>query len=137
MHTYSVQFRIFGLHLDPREVTLRLGLQPSQVRLAGEKRSANKVWSDSLWSFDGRDAPNEAVKEWTSFEEGLRYVHGRLMPKKELVMAYAKSHEVIWWCGHFQSTFDGGPTLSVALLNLLGAFGAPLYIDNYFVNDET
>ena len=135
MHTYSVQFRISGKDLDPSEVTHKLGLEPNQVRIAGERRSANQVWQESLWSYNGSTDSAGAAREWTSLEDGLRYVHERLLPKKELIQKYAKSHEVVWWCGHFQSGFDGGPTLSASLLKLLADFGVPLFIDNYFSED--
>jgi len=42
-----------------------------------------------------------------------------------------------WWCGHFQSGFDGGPTLTPDLLRRLGEFGADLFIDNYFSPDDS
>jgi Domain of unknown function (DUF4279) len=135
MHTYSVQLRISGKNLDPEDVTHRLGLEPNQVRIAGERRSVNQVWHESLWSYDGGAASAEAAREWTSLEEGLRYVLEKLLSKNELIQEYAKSHEVVWWCGHFQSGFDGGPTLSASLLKLLGDLGVPLFIDNYFRED--
>jgi|SRR5580658_6836509 hypothetical protein len=135
MHTYSVQFRISGKDMSPDEVTRRLGLEPNQVRIAGERRSANQVWTESLWSYDGGTASAEAAREWTSLEDGVRYVLERLLPKRDLIQEYAKSHNAVWWCGHFQSSFDGGPTLSASLLRLLADFGVPLFIDNYFRED--
>jgi hypothetical protein len=132
MHTYSVQFRIFGKDLDPDEITQRLGIQPNQVRIAGERRGEKQVWPESMWSYDGAKLTADAVPEWTSLEDGLRHVLEILLPKKNLIQEYAQTHEVVWWCGHFQSSFDGGPTLSASLLKLLGEFGIPLYIDNYF-----
>jgi hypothetical protein len=135
MHTYSVQFRISGKDMSPDEVTRRLGLEPNQVRIAGERRSANQVRTESLWSYDGGTASAEAVREWTSLEDGVRYVLERLLPKRDLIQEYAKSHDAVLWCGHFQSSFDGGPTLSASLLRLLADFGVPLFIDNYFRED--
>jgi hypothetical protein len=135
MHTYSVQFRINGKDLDPGEVTRKLGLEPNQVRIAGERRSANQVWHESLWSYDGGTASAETAREWTSLEDGLLYVLERLLPKRELIQEYAKSHEAVWWCGHFQSGFDGGPTLSASLMRILGELGIPLFIDNYCRED--
>jgi hypothetical protein len=132
MHTYSVQLRICGKDLDPDEVTRRLGLEPNQVRRVGERRSANQVWQESLWSYDGRMAAAEAATEWTSLEDGLRHVIEKLLSKKEFIKGYGRTCEAIWWCGHFQSGFDGGPTLSASVLKLLGDFGIPLFIDNYF-----
>lgn len=132
MHTYSVQFRISGKGLDPSEVSRKLGLEPNQVRIAGERRSANQVWHESLWSYDGDTAFAGTAREWTTLEDGLRHVLDRLLPKRELIQEYAKSYEAVWWCGHFQSGFDGGPTLSPSLLKLLADFGVPLFIDNYY-----
>jgi hypothetical protein len=136
VHTYSVQLRISGKSLDPGEITRQLGLEPNQIRVAGERRSNSKVWEESLWSFDGAVDPLAPAKEWGSLEDGLLYVLGRLLPKKDLIGAYAASFDVIWWCGHFQSSFDGGPTLSAPLLQRLADFGVPIFIDNYFRNDD-
>jgi hypothetical protein len=135
MHTYSVQFRISGKDLDPADVTRKLDIKPNQVRIAGERRSANRVWEESLWSYDGNATSSGTAREWASLEEGLRYVLERLLSKKELIQEYAKSYDVVWWCGHFQSGFDGGPTLSAPLMKFLGDLGIPLFIDNYFRED--
>jgi hypothetical protein len=135
VHTYSVQFRISGANLDPHEVTREMGLEPNQIRIAGERRSNSQVWRESLWSYDGGRASADPGNEWNSLEDGLVYVLGKLSPKKELIQKYAESYDVVWWCGHFQSGFDGGPTLSTSLLKLLADFGVPVFIDNYFRND--
>jgi hypothetical protein len=134
MHTYSVQLRISGNNLDPNEISRHLGLEPNQVRIAGERRSSNQVWRESLWSYNG-GAAADFPAEWESMEEGLRALLKHLLPKKELIQQYSKSYDVVWWCGHFQSSFDGGPTLSASLLQLLADFGVPLFIDNYFRDD--
>jgi hypothetical protein len=135
MHTYSVQFRLSSKSLDPNEATRRLDLQPSQIRIAGENRSAGKPWVESLWAYDGSTDPHAPVKEWNSLEEGLIFVLHKLLPKRDLIQTYTKSVESIWWCGHFQSTFDGGPTLSAPLMKELADFGTPVFIDNYFRTD--
>ena len=59
----------------------------------------------------------------------------RLWPHREAVARYKKNGELIWWCVHFQTSFDGGPTLSVPLLKRLGEFGVEVYIDNYHSRD--
>jgi hypothetical protein len=137
VHTYSVQLRISGKTLDPSEITRGLGLEPNQVRVAGQRRNNSKVWEESLWSYDGAADPIAPAKEWTSLEDGLLYVLDRLLPKKDLIRAYTASFDVVWWCGHFQSSFDGGPTLSSQLLQRLADFGVPIFIDNYFRNDDS
>jgi len=96
VHTYSVQLRISGPGLDPGEITRGLGLEPNKVRIAGQRRSGSKVWEESLWSYDGAADPTASAKEWTSLEDGLLYVLDRLLPKKDLIRAYAVSFGVVW-----------------------------------------
>jgi hypothetical protein len=57
-------------------------------------------------------AEGEAVNEWESLELGLQYLLGKLLPKMELIRSYISKYDVFWWCGHFQSSFDGGPTMA-------------------------
>ncbi len=85
-----------------------------------------------MWAFNGTDDESAVKTEWTSLEEGLAYVLGSLWPLREAIAKYAANAELIWWCGNFQTSFDGGPQLSPGLLSRLGEFGASLYIDNYF-----
>ncbi|MFC4526891.1 DUF4279 domain-containing protein [Dyella halodurans] len=136
MHTYSVQLRISGAGLCPDEITDRIGLEPNQVRRKGQPRNTKELWSESMWSYDG--SADGSIREWSSLEEGLSSVMDALWPKRASIGAYARHFHVVWWCGHFQSSFDGGPTFSVALLQRLAEFGVPLYLDNYFSDaDET
>jgi Domain of unknown function (DUF4279) len=136
LHTYSVQFRISGERLVPDEITQKLDLQPNQVRIAGEKGGRRGVWDRSLWSYDGTRKDFPAPKDWDSLEDGLLCLLQTLGPKTSLVRTYIDNFDVFWWCGHFQSSFDGGPTLSAALLRQLADFGVPLILDNYFTDES-
>jgi hypothetical protein len=85
-----------------------------------------------MWAYNG------AVDfiEWESLEDGLAFVLQKLWPHRETLSRYAARGEFIWWCGHFQSRFDGGPCLSAGIMTKLGEIGASLYIDNYFSEPE-
>jgi len=131
-HKYSVEFRIWGDTLDAEAVSRDLGLQPCQTRTAGASRFPGRI-DRGMWAYNG---PSGSPTEWTSLEEGLRHLSQHLWPHREKLAKYAASSELVWWCGHFQSSFDGGPTLSPELLKRLGEFGAVLYIDNYFSRPE-
>lgn len=130
MHTYSVQLRISGVGLRPDEITEHLGVEPNQVRNEGQPRSSKELWVESMWCYDG--SVDGCVKEWDSLEEGLQAGIQALWSKRAVIQAYISQFEVIWWCGHFQSGFDGGPVFSVDLLRGLAEFGVPVYLDNYF-----
>jgi hypothetical protein len=131
MHEYTVEFRILGKELIPSVVTEELGLQPSQVRNAGDRRDTNSRWQEALWAFDGYPT-SSGVRTWDSLEDGLRFVLLKLSPLKEKINSYSPRFRVIFWCGHFYSSFNGGPTLSPDVLRLLGEFGVEVFIDNHF-----
>lgn len=73
--------------------------------------------------------------EWASLEDGLEFLLKSLDSRKTEIIAAARQFEGLWWCRHFQSSFDGGPTMSSKLLTEIGSYGMPLSIDNYF-SDE-
>ena len=135
MHEYSVELRISGAQLDPATVTQDLGLEPSLVREVGERRTEGKVWEKGLWSYNGLPADNPTV--WGSLEEGLIFLLDRLAHLQVQLQSYKQNYDVVIWCGHFQSSFDGGPTLSATLLRRLADFGVDLDIDNYFAASES
>src|SRR5215471_19424071 len=124
-HTYTAEFRLYSDALDPNTVTHELGLEPCQIRMPGDARSRGRT-ARGLWAYK----PAESPLEWESLEEALRDLLTHLWPHRHAIARYAANAELVWWCGHWQSSFDGGPTLSVDLLRRLGEFGADLFIDN-------
>ena len=130
-HEYTVEFRIFSKTLDPSEITRELALQPCQIRVEGALGPGGRV-QDGMWAFDGA----EGSINWESLEDGLNFVLDKLWPLRETIAKYKSNGKLIWWCGNFQSSFDGGPTLSAALLGRLGEFGAELFIDNYLADGK-
>jgi uncharacterized protein DUF4279 len=127
-HRYTVELRVWGEKLDPNVITSETGLEPCQIRVAGT-RKGTRTWSEGLWAFNGGGKSGDF--EWDSLEDGLVFVMDRLGDSEKLFAKYAADYDVVWWCGHFQSSFDGGPRLSAGLLKRLGSFGAELFIDNY------
>jgi Domain of unknown function (DUF4279) len=125
-HKYTVELRIFGKTLDPDAITRETGLQPCQTRLAGSQLGS-QTFAESMWAFDGN-----GPTDWNSLEEGLEYVLDQLGHNRTLFAEYRERYDMIWWCGHFQRRFDGGPSLSGPTLAKLGVFGVELFIDNYF-----
>lgn len=134
MHEYSVALRICGATLDTAAITSKLKLTPTQIRIAGQPRSNESVWPESLWEYEVR--PGDGKVCWTSLEEGLAKIFSALAPHKDALHQYQQELAVFLWCGHFSSSFNGGPTFSPSLLRQLGDFGVELRLDTYF-SDET
>ena len=64
--------------------------------------------------------------------EALAYSESR----RSQASLMASIHQAVWWCGHIQSSFNGGPTLSAALMKRIGEIGVPLSIDDYHSSSE-
>ena len=134
MHEYTVELRITGAELVPATITQALGLEPSSVREVGERRAEGKVWNQALWGYNG--FPKNTPSYWPSLEDGLMFLLDRVEPLQSQIDHYKQKHDVVFWCGHFQSSFDGGPTFSAKLLRRLADFGVDLYLDNYFADSR-
>lgn len=130
-----VEFRVSGVELTPASITQALGLEASLVRELDERKGEGRVWKEALWSYNG--FPADTPKTWPSIEDGLIFLLDRLEPLRSQIESLKQKWEVLFWCGHFQSSFDGGPVLSASLLRRLADFGLDLYIDNYFEESAT
>jgi hypothetical protein len=128
MHTYTVSLRISSAELDVAQVTKELGLAPTQTRMVGERKSADEVWDKALWELE---VFPKGRTDWDSLEVGLATLLKIVLPQQKAIEEYSKNHDVFIWCGHFTSSFDGGPYLSAEILRALGEFGAPLWFDAY------
>lgn len=134
MHEYLVELRISGEDLAPSEITYELGLRPSTVRAVGDA-IGSKRFTKAVWGYDGSDSDSPHI--WESLEDGLLFLLTNLAPVRLKLDKYKSRFDVVWWCGHFQSNFDGGPTLSASLLKELGEFGIPLFIDTYLSDEHS
>lgn len=128
MHQYTVELRIAGQNLDPDEVTKHLGIEPTQVRRRGERRSENSTWTENMWAYEIIPSQQEA---WQSLSDGLMTLLESMRPLYSQIHSYLPANSVYLWCGHFTSSFDGGPALSPTLLRALSDFGVELVLDTY------
>lgn len=131
-HTYSVAFRLYGEDLDPTEVSSLMGLQATEWSNGAPIGKRERL---PFWGYNGSDDP-QFQAEWQSLEDALALVSGRLRPYRSTILELCKRFDGIWWCGHFQSSFDGGPTLSPHVLAEVASFGCPLYLDSYHSVDD-
>ena len=134
MHEYTVELRIEGEMLEPDLVTSEMRLKPSLSRVVGERQGKPSTFSFSkaLWvySASARGVPLD------SLDQGLNKIMNRLESRGHHLRRYAREFDVYWWCGHFQSSIDGGPTFSPKLLQRLAEFGVPLRMNTYFSGDH-
>jgi hypothetical protein len=132
-HTYTVELRLSGDQLDPYVISTQLNLLASNTFSKHQNLSALKQ-RQPYWAYNGKGATGFQF-EWDSLETGLSFLLSTLAPKKTELMTAFSQFNGVWRCGHFQSSFDGGPVLSSGLLVEIGSYGIPLSIDNYF-SDE-
>ena len=110
-------------------ITQELGLEPSRCKEKG-KQDVRGPLEKGIWEFDG----SEGDVTWESLEDGLTFVLDKLWDHREVIAKYKRVAEIFWWCGSFQSSFDGGPSFSPELMCRLGEFGAKLYLETHFVS---
>jgi hypothetical protein len=134
MHHYTIELRIEGADLDTDEVTKTMGVHPTQVRRRGEPRRADDKWRVNMWALEVFPPPVQS--QWTSLEEGIGRLLDVVGPLKNRMAKYREMHDVHIWCGHYSSSFDGGPTLSPALLKSLADFAVEVTLDTYCGNSE-
>lgn len=134
MSTYTVTFRIAGQRLDLDVVTADLGMTPTSTWRAREHHANSPMYKTAIWEYElgSRDWP----KQWKSLAEGLEELLLVMKPLREKIAAYQQTCEVCFWCGHFSSEFDGGPTLPPALLKALAEFGVKVQIQWLFPGEN-
>ncbi len=123
MHEYTVEFRIEVPGSSVNQISDQLGLPPSHTRFEKEK-------GYSIWGFNGSN-DSERLPVWNDLSEGILFVAKRLEPQLPLIRRFISVYRCYWWCGHFHSGFDGGPTLLPNVLTKLASIGAEVYIDTY------
>jgi len=126
-HIYTVEIRFYG---DPSDISQRLRLDPTLSEDGSNVSSAGRTFPP-FWGYNG-EGQEGFQPEWQSLETGLEFLTDRLQPLRSAINDLSGHFEGIWWCGHFQAGFDGGPTLSPKILADIAGFGLPLFIDNYF-----
>lgn len=134
-HSYTVELRFLGDRLDPSEISRRMQLDPLHSLTPLAARASGRT-RRPFWGYNGQGEEG-FLSEWQSLEQGLSFLVHRLAPVRSTVIELSQAFEGIWWCGHFQGSFDGGPTLSSKVLAEVASFGLPLFIDNYFYTEES
>jgi Domain of unknown function (DUF4279) len=132
-HEYSVELRFTGEELVPSEITTRLGLHPTNFFIHG-MNYPNARGRMPFWGYDAQ-GDREHYRGWGSLEEGFEFVCRELRSKKAEIIKLSQEFKGLWWCGHFQSSFDGGPTFTPSFLLEIASYGLPLVIDNHFVSE--
>lgn len=128
-HIYTVELRFFGDGLNPAEITRRVRLSPT--RSSGDLVGPNGRKLRPFWAYSGESEAG-FQPNWPSLEQGLDFLLGQLAPFRESLIELSEDHQGIFWCGHFQSSFDGGPMLSPRVMANIASYRLPLFIDNYF-----
>lgn len=136
MHSYTVEFRIFSEEdeFDVDAISKHLGITANNTRKRGEPKSSTRVFAESMWGYSVY--PENSYEDWDSLEEGLESLLNIFLPLKDKFSEYLTRYQVVIWCGHFTSSFDGGPTFSPETLQKLGELGVELFLDTYCSIEE-
>jgi len=128
-HTYTASLRFYGLPHRVHGLSEELGLPGHVLPYRVGKRAPSSPTPILTWDYSIE--PSAPDCNWESLQEPLEALVSVSLPVRDRIVLAAQSLEGIWWCGHFQSSFDGGPHLTASLLERLSSFKLPLFLDCY------
>ncbi|MCW8166583.1 DUF4279 domain-containing protein [Verminephrobacter aporrectodeae subsp. tuberculatae] len=131
-HVYTVELVFMG---EPSEISDRLNLQPNNAFSQSQNRPPPSRQHPPYWGYNG-ERETGYQSRWESLEDGLIFLLEVMDSRREKIIAIGHQFNGHWWCGHFQSSFDGGPTLSAKLLVEISNYEIPLRIANYYSSEE-
>lgn len=132
-HEYTIELRFTIDEESIDNISKALNLSPTRV-INSRDRKGHGHAARSSWIYNGQGEVGFQPL-WENVDDAFRFILGCFSDKKNEIKALAKDVPGVWWCGHFQAGFNGGPKLSPDLLIEIGEYGVPLYIDNYFSNE--
>jgi len=123
-------FGVYAETFDPEEITMRLGLQPSLVRMKGDIISTRydpqqRRRKTSAWVLTcplNPDAP---------MPEHLAWLLDQLEARRGVIRELAQKFKVLVVCGFSSENGQGGFTLEPTMLARLASLGIPLSLDLY------
>jgi hypothetical protein len=71
-----------------------------------------------MWEYEAK--PTNEQREWRSLEEGLQAILSTFASRQPTLREYQQRFKVFLFCGHFTSSFAGGPTLFPSMLGEVG-----------------
>ena len=129
----TVSIRFFGDDLDPAEMTLVLGCEPSTEYRKGDKRtSAGREYERKygVWIVAAEDREPESI------DEQLSTLFARMTQDLPTWLALAARYEAEVYCGLFMDQTNEGFSLSTATLQALACRGLEIGFDVYSPTEE-
>ena len=125
-----VWLRVMDEQMDPDEVTRLLGLTPTTIQHAGERRGAN---TERVHKVSGWFLSTEDLLTSLDARHHLDWLLERIGNKAEEFAALrGRGYLVDACCRWDSSSGHGGPTLSPTQMLAFGRLGIELWFDIYF-----
>jgi hypothetical protein len=123
----AASFRVAGDALRPDQITVTLGLEPTQSGVKGERFSSrhSAVRRSSFWLVK---CP---LSDSLPLAEHLEWLLDLFEPKIDLINSIAEDSKIMLLCGFSSENGQGGFTLDAKTLQRIAGLGVPLSIDLY------
>jgi hypothetical protein len=125
--------RIFGDHLEPDEITQRLGCQPSKAERAGEIIRYPSGRERTVMRGNWRLMADRA--EPGNLDGQIRWLLSQVSDDLDVWKSLVQTYDVDIFCGLFMQTSNDGVSLSSEVLLMLGQRGIELDMDIYDAGD--
>lgn len=124
-------FRIWAKSLDPEDVTLRLGIMPSDSFKAGDRRGKDgrNIWKHGRWSLTSQE---NVVS--TELEAHIEWIFERIEPAREQLSELMQQPGVKadLFCFWESESINAGFAFSPTIMGRAAALNLTIGIDIYF-----
>ncbi|PYS66915.1 MAG: hypothetical protein DMF69_24655 [Acidobacteria bacterium] len=119
--------RIYGDHLKPGEITLRLGLVPSESQQNGDLTRLKKSASVGGWFMS-----SQGNVESRDVQRHILWILDQLIDREALLKALQdEGHEIDVFCFWVSAHGHGGPELSPEIMQRLSSMSLKIGFDVY------
>ncbi|WP_234801685.1 DUF4279 domain-containing protein [Allorhizobium taibaishanense] len=129
MSRFEITLRISGDHLDPREITTLLGVEPHLAYRKGgvwkTPKGTSVVGRTGLWNVGAKEVDSG------NFEEAIARFLSGIPAAPDVFLALASRFKVELFCGLFLDEYNSGLEISPAVMTLMVERGISLDLDIY------
>jgi hypothetical protein len=132
-----VELIIYPGELSPHEITKRLGIDPSQVNIAGEER-VNRLGRNRRVMINGWFLSSDGQVESRDARRHLDWLLQRLLPRSERLAQLQQMSGIRMSvsCAWYSRSGHGGPTLWPEQMKALADLNLECSFDIYFLPDD-
>jgi hypothetical protein len=128
---HTAWIHISGFDVPPDEITEKLGVEPTEVRVKGEERIVGKVSPKIIVNRENLWTLKSGLPKSAPLEKHVESLLKVIVPSKKNFIEISKECEVQFNCAVYYYEANPGISLEKNILKEIAEFNLPLYLDIY------